>query len=93
MSFSADQFEADLELLYWKFDALVKGHNTARKAAGLGPMSERDAFKTVLRNWEVLTLLGRLARTVSQQGGVTPEVHSILGTLRELHKKALNDRG
>lgn len=43
------QFEAAVEWCYWHFDALRKGDNAERKAAGLGPQEERDAFKNVMR--------------------------------------------
>lgn len=93
MSYSNSHLDADLELLYWKFDALVKGHDAERQKSGLGPMDEREAFKNVLLNWHELYLLQELSRTVAFEGGVSVLVHSILGKLSELGKKAVKDRG
>jgi len=38
-----------LEAAYWHFDALHKGYEVTRRSVGLGPMSERDAFKAAVR--------------------------------------------
>lgn len=44
-----ERFEEALEWCYWNFDARRAGTDTERKAAGLGPQGERDAFKCVMR--------------------------------------------
>ena len=46
-----ERFEEALEWCYWHFDALRKGDNAERKAAGLGPQEERDAFKATMREF------------------------------------------
>lgn len=45
----ADRFEDAVEWCYWRFDALRAGPD--RKDAGLWPMAERDAYKSVLRQF------------------------------------------
>lgn len=42
-------FEDALEVAYWIFDARYKGTFAPRAGIGLGPQSERDAFKAVVR--------------------------------------------
>lgn len=89
-----DYLEADFELLYWQFDARHRGHGRFAESDGTPrPQSERDAFKNALRDWEYLHYLEKLRRAVSAQGGVTAEVHGILGHLREIHKKTRKDVG
>lgn len=55
---SDDKINDALEAAYWRFDALVKGHNAERKRAGLGPMEERMAFKAAVRE----AVIDRLTR-------------------------------
>lgn len=61
--------DEDLEEAYWKFDALNKGHDSQRRAAGLGPMEERMAFKSAIRSLEKEAggdILARMAGLVSR---------------------------
>lgn len=61
-----------LEAAYWRFDSLVRGHNAERKRAGLGPMEERMAFKSVAR--ELIELRTRPA----EPQGLTAEEREAL---------------
>lgn len=44
-----DNEENELEWAYWRFDALVNGHAVDLIKVGLGPMEERTAFKSAVR--------------------------------------------
>lgn len=61
-----EDFADTLEAAYWRFDALAKGHDPQRRAAGLGPMSERDAFKQVVRGISALLTSSHYRRPLEE---------------------------